>query len=299
MRIIIIGDLHITEKTIPELKEILEEIFQYKADKIIQLGDFYDNNRPTPKELEFGTEVINRMKKLYKDVTILSGTGKHDILNAVSIVEYLQHFEVNVPGIIYETEIDGLKCLFGHFMTNKSLLEYGTSSFIVTELEKKYDLVILGHQHLLQKISDKIYHLGSVLYQHFNEVNDKYKQIAIIENGKLNLITLKNPIPMIEIITGECQNYVEKQLEKISSKTKVRIVYPNFVLFKKDINNFTKWKKKYYEFKIKLDFQNTQLITSEKENKNLQVLVNEWVKKIEDKEVREELEAEFKEEGLL
>ncbi len=296
MKIIIIGDLHIAEKSIPELKGILGEIFQYKADRIIQLGDFYDSNRPTPKELEFGTEIINQMKKRYKDVTILSGTGKHDFLNNASVVDYLQHFGVRTPGITYEIEIDGLKCFFGHFMTNKSLLEYGSHSFTVTDLEAKYDLVILGHQHTFQKISDKIYHLGSILYQHFNELKD-IKQFAIIEDGQLYLNLLKTPIPMVEVIIDSPKQI--KVLDNILPKNKVRLVFPNFELFKKSINNFAEWKNKFNEFKVKLDFKNTQLMTAKKENKNLQVIVNEWVRKIEDKEVREELETEFKEEGLL
>jgi len=49
---IIIGDTHITEKSIPELTETFKEIFGYKADRCYQLGDFFDSNKPNPSELK-------------------------------------------------------------------------------------------------------------------------------------------------------------------------------------------------------------------------------------------------------
>ena len=57
MRTLIIGDIHIEENSIEEISSIFEkDIFVIKADKIIQLGDLFDKNRPSPKELKFTTK---------------------------------------------------------------------------------------------------------------------------------------------------------------------------------------------------------------------------------------------------
>ncbi|KKL12335.1 hypothetical protein LCGC14_2536810, partial [marine sediment metagenome] len=184
-KVIILGDLHIEEKAIEELKDIFQEIFSYKADAIIQLGDFYEKNKPSPLELDFGTSIAKQMVEKYKDVTILDGTGKHSVLNGEHATRYLQHLGIKTVGIEHKIEIDGLKLFFGHFMTNQSLLEYGTGKYGIKDL-KDYDYVLLGHQHDPQVLVEgKIFHLGSVRWQNFNEASDPYKQIAILENGVL------------------------------------------------------------------------------------------------------------------
>lgn len=295
MRIIFIGDLHIEESSIQEIKEILEEIFKYgKADGVIQLGDFFDSSRPTPKELEFGTWVISEFKKHYKNVIVLSGTGRHNWLNGVSVIEYLKHLNATPVGITYNTKIDGLNCLFGHFMTNQSKLEYGTAEYTIKQL-KKYDLVMLGHQHQPEKLTDKIYHIGSIRYQHWNEVSDKNKQFAILENGKLKLIPLKTPIPMIDV-------YFPDELSKIKKRSKVRLIIKSWEDYKNWVNDFSTWEKKFVEFKVKKDYgqPNLEIVKAlSKKSKSLQQFVAQWFKKIKDKEIVKLLEKKFKEEGLI
>ncbi|KKL03883.1 hypothetical protein LCGC14_2621680, partial [marine sediment metagenome] len=185
-KILIVGDTHITEKSISEINTIFEkDVFPIKADIIIQLGDFYEKNTPSPAELEFGTELIAKLKKRYKRVVVLSGTGRHDWKNQVSIVSYLKYLKVETPGITYTLEMDNKKIFFAHWMLKQSKLEYGSSRYGIKDL-KEYDFVFLGHQHSPQVLlKDKIFHLGSVRWQNFNEASDPYKQIAILENGVL------------------------------------------------------------------------------------------------------------------
>lgn len=292
-----IGDLHIEEKAIEELECISQEIFSYKANSVIQLGDFYEKCRPSPLELDFGTSIAKQMKKNYKDVTILDGTGKHSVLNGESVTRYLQHLGIKTVGTECDLTIDKQKIKFGHFMTNQSLLEYGTSKYGIKDL-KDYDYVLLGHQHSPQVlVENKMFHLGSVRFVHFNEVDDPYKQIAILENGVLTFIPLKSPTPMIDLVA--CDFYLEDQLPKINPKTKVRVIIPSFSIFKNSLETIKKYKNKFVEFKVKLDFEKN-LVTANnevtKEKTNLDEIVLGEIRKITDKDVRELLETQFKEE---
>lgn len=296
MKILFIGDLHIEEKAIPELMEIFDEIFSYKADMVIQLGDFYQSNKPTPQELEFGTHITSFLKDKYKKVIILSGTGKHDILHGESVVKYLRHLGITIVGQEYELKINDKKILLGHFMTNKSILEYGSHKYTIAQL-KKYDLVMLGHQHNPQDITDKIFHLGSVRYQNFNELHDQYKRIAVWEDGKLTFIPLKSPTPMIEICPAEgAEEYdLTDKLEKLEPNTKVRIRLCSFTSFKNSLDILKKYKGRFAEFKLKLDFEKNLVKSSTpaKKKDNLKEIILAEIKKISDREVRELLQSQF------
>lgn len=293
MKILTIGDSHITEKSIPELQDIFAEIFSYGADKIIHLGDFYHRNKPTPAELEFGTYIVSEMKKRYKEVVILAGNGSHEILNGRNVVEYFKYLDIQVSlgDYIFENK------LWGHFMLHESKLEYGTGKCGIKDL-KDYDLVLLGHQHSPQKLTEKIFHLSSVRFQNFNELSDPYKQIAILEDNNLTLIPLKSPIPMIEIVPveGNENEDLTNRLENTSNRTKVRIKLASFNAFKNTVDVIKKYKSKFEEFKIKLDFERN-LVKANKpinSNNNLEKLIIEEIKNIKDNDVRNLLEEQFK-----
>lgn len=298
-KIIIIGDLHIEEKAIEELKDIFQEIFSYKADAIIQLGDFYEKNKPSPLELDFGTFIAKQMKEKYKDVTILDGTGKHSILNGEHATRYLQHLGIRTVGIEHKLEVDGLKLFLGHLMLHESKLMYGIGRYGVKDLND-YDYVLLAHQHSPQVLVEgKMFHIGSVRFQNFNEASDPYKQIAILENGVLTFIPLKSPTPMIDLVTGDNPHYLEDYLPKVEAKSKVRVVISSFSIFKNSLETIKKYKNKFVEFKVKLDFNKsltTNKVEAKKENNNLDEIMLEEIKKIRDRDVRELLEAQFKEE---
>jgi len=278
MKILIFGDTHIREENIEELKLIFNEILSINADKVIHLGDYYDRNRPTPKELYFGTKIAKRFYNKYKDVTIISGNGQHDILNNYSIIQYLENIGINtIKGdYIYNN------MLFGHFMLNESKLEYGSGRCGIKDL-KKYHKVFLGHQHEFEELKrNTIYHIGSVRFCNFNEVNDSYKRIAILENNNIKFIKLKSPYKMLDITNIEKLNDLDKN-------TKVRLIYSNYNNFKSDINNIPKYKSKFANFKLKLSFDNTlntsNIKISNKKKKLIDIL-NEGINKINDNEVK-------------
>lgn len=291
MRTLIIGDSHIDDKYIPELEEIFEEIMSIDADAVIHLGDLYNNNRPTPKELDFGTAVAQSLKEKYGDVTILSGNGRHESLHNYHIVSYLHVLGIKLPGMSLRREIDGLNCFFGHYMTNESYREYGNPDITVKEL-KKYDIVLLGHQHSPQD-EKYFHHLGSILYQNFNEVDDPYKRVGIIENGKLNFIQLKTPIPMVDVNSLDA-------LEDLKPNVKARLVFGSFAQFKREIGDVKRYKNKFVDFQTKFDFEtnvtkNETLETGKVEKKPLQELIFNEIENIEDIDVKQLLKTQFEE----
>jgi len=280
---LIFADPHIEEKAIPELHDIFEEIIKHEADELIMLGDYYDKKHPSSQEILFGTEWAYKFKKKYKTVIFL--VGNHDKTREISAIEYLKYFDIN----IVESYKDEDNNFYGHFMTNKSRFEYGTHEKTVTQL-KKYSKVFLGHQHNYQRINKNIYHLGSIRYINFNEATDDEKFIALLDKD-LELIALQTPIKMADITS------LTELDKKDYDGYKIRLVISSFDQFKREINQVSEYKKKYPEFKVKLNFNATEekQTTKSTKAKKLQDIINEGLKQIKDKEVREMLENQFKE----
>lgn len=291
MRTLVIGDTHKDDPYLDELRIIYDEILSIKADRVVHLGDYYNHNKPTPATLAFGTEIATKLFNKYGDFTLLAGNGRHNWMNGHSVTEYLTYLGVKCVGMEHEEIIDGIKVLYGHHMTNESYKEYGSHFYTVSELNEKYDLVLLGHQHICQDLSPKIFHLGSVFYQSFAEVQDQYKRVAIIENGKWQFIPLKSPIPMIDV-------HDPAELNNIDSKTKVRLLISDFGTFKKCVNDLGQWKEKFREFKYELRYESTFAKADPKEitEKYKKVsIIDEIVRQVKDTAVRDLLIAQFKE----
>lgn len=281
MRTLIIADLHITEDSISEIDNIFtKDILSIQADRVIQLGDFYDRNRPSPAELKYGTSLVDSLVKKYKDVTILAGNGSHEFLNNTAVVEYLNNLGVK---IIKEDHVVIDDIFYGHFMLYESDLQYGSGKCGIKDLEK-YKYAFLGHQHNIQKLSNTIYHLGSIRYVNWNEVTDDFKQVAIIEDDKLEFIPLKKPIKMNDVHSIE-------ELQDVEFDSKVRLVINSFEQFKKEINLLSNYKKKFIEFKVKLNFEKDLEVSKEvKSNKKLEDIIEAGIAQIKDKEVRKLLQ---------
>jgi DNA repair exonuclease SbcCD nuclease subunit len=277
MKTLLVGDIHITESNINEIDNIFtKDIFSLNADRIILLGDLFDKNRPTPYELKYGTHLIRRLVEKYIDVTILAGNGSHEFLNNVAIIEYLKDLDAK---IITDDHFILDNIYYGHFMLYESRLAYGSGKCGIKDL-KQYKWVFLGHQHNPQKLSDTIFHLGSIRYCNFNEVTDTFKQVAIVDGNKIEFIPLKSPIKMIDVKSLE-------ELPNIDANSKVRLVISSFAQFKKEINEISKYKDKFIEFKVKMNFEKDLQVAKEiKSNKKLEEILEEGINRIEDEDVK-------------
>ena len=287
MKILIVGDLHINERSIQEIEEIFDkDILPIEADKFIQVGDWFDKNLPSPAELKFSSELVLKIKQHYKEITILSGTGEHDILRNTSAIEHLASLGVNtIKGdLIYNN------LLFGHWMLNESKLAFGTGKCGKKDVAQ-YKYVFLGHQHSPEYIPENIFHVGSIRYVSFNEVNDK-KRVILLEDDKISpYLTLNHCIPMLDVTDMS-------QLAQIDARTKVRVIFNSFEDYKKNASYVNKIGKKFFLFKIKMNFESNKLdISSKKLDTTISKssIIKDYIAKIGDVEVRKLLEDQFKE----
>ena len=290
---LLIGDLHIEDSAIEELQSIFEnDIFKIKVDSIIQLGDLFDKNRPTPKELKFATELIHKLTTLYKNVTLLAGNGSHEFKDGIGIIEYLKELSEKIK-IITKDHFTENNIYYGHHMLNESKLEYGTGKIGLKDL-KKYKFAFLGHQHNPQDFNKNVFHVGSLRYVHFNEVEDEFKRVALLEDDKVKFIELKSSIPMVDVHSIEEIN--KRGLNNYDILPKVRLIISSFEQFKKEINEIEYYKNKFSDFKLKLDFKkiNENPEVAKKESKKLEQILNEGIEKVKDKEVRELLKESLK-----
>lgn len=288
MRVLVIGDTHIDDPYLDELRPVFGEIMSHEADAVIHLGDYYNFSKPSPASLSFGTEMAGKLMDKYGDFTLLAGNGRHNWMNGHSVIDYLSYLGVKCVGMEHECVIDGKKALFGHHMTYASKLEYGSAHYGLEDL-KKYDIVLLGHQHIPQD-EQYFHHLGSVFYQHFNESKDPFKRIAVIENGKAGFIRLKTPIPMLDVTDAA-------QLPDINPRTKVRLIIQDFETFKRHVNDLGAWKAKFTEFRYELRYQRTSAQASGSSGKTKQKalsIIDEINRQVKQPEVRDLLIAQFK-----
>ena len=176
-------------------------------------------------------------------------------------------------------------------MVNESNLAFGTGKCGIKDLDKYYK-VFLGHQHQPQTLKEgRIWHLGSVRYCSFAEVKDQNKQIAILDGDKVEFIPLKAPIPMYKAKKVE-------NLAQIPKKTKVCLEVASFKELKENIGIINQAKEKFVEFKYELKFVNRNIKGTNEpvKAKKLNEILQQGIKEIKDKEVRELLEQEL--EGL-
>ena len=287
--ILTFGDPHIDEKSIDELSITFDEIVKKYGGKdytMIMLGDFYDKKRPTPLEILFGTKYTSIFKEKFKEVIFLR--GNHDKTEKISSTDYLKYLGIKV---VDDYVFD--KMFFGHGMTNHSMMEYGTAVYKVKELEEKYKLSVLGHLHMFQRVTSKIFHPGSVRFCGFNEVEYPTKYVGIIKNRKIEFKKLDSVIPMKDVESID-------ELKKIDKRTKVRIIFNDWEQYKNEINHLRKLIKFIEPIKIKLDFKILAKKTKKVEKTyKLNKLLQKCLKEITDSEVKELVKEQFKKEKLL
>lgn len=287
MKRLIFSDPHLDESSLPELSKVFSEIIKYPADELIMVGDYFNKANPSAMEILVGTELACRLLGTYKKVTFVE--GNHDCSREISAIRYLGYFGIN----IVKDYIDSDNNYYGHFMVEESKKEYGTARCKISDL-KQYNQVWLGHDHGLQELAKKRFHIGSCRYVNYAEVSDKGKFIALVENDDIQFIPLKSVIPMKDAHTID-------ELANIDPETKVRMIISSFDQFKNEINEINQYRKKFEEFKIKMDFKPEPVKADHKPvvKKSLSSTITEWLTKVEDKDVLYLLTKEFKAGGLI
>jgi len=242
--------MHISEKSIPEIQEILQEIYYQKPlsfSSINFLGDIFDKKKPNPIEIDFVTKFLYDMQK---NCLVTICTGNHDdSSNIISALNYTQHFGIKSVRHHGTVQIGEKTLYLGHHFVDKSDKYFKDDRFKVDELSAKYDLCFTGHDHKFKQYAPNFFNLGSILRVNFGEVEygiPKYAEICP-ETLERTILDIKSAIPMIEV------DSIKKAL-KIDSHTKLRLVFRSFEEYIKNVNKLPELHKKFHTFKVKHDY---------------------------------------------
>jgi len=292
------GDLHIEGDSLEEIAEIIAEIIylgkKYNCSHCFQLGDLCDKIRLYPKELFELVRNIIKLRDSFSFVGILE--GNHDKESTeISIISFLDLIGVKICEDETMLDTNFGKFLLGHWFLEESNDAFGTHQrYSLAELKKKYtyDYCFLGHQHDFQRIDPTTVHLGSSRYVNFGEHPEIKKPVFIINQDGIQFIELKSVTPIYNVSSIA-------ELEKLPAKSKVRYIFKSFINQLNETKAIEKYRDRFVSFKTKLDFTNKTLINTSQEpitKKNQNQIIENWLKQVQDSEVRAILEEEFKKE---
>jgi len=247
--------------------------------------------------------------KLRCPVIILAAKSHESISETENIIN---HFNLLNTSITVCSEYQDENRLYvGHFVLNESKLNYGTKR---SKREfSNFRTVILGHQHDFQFIPPNIYQIGSIRYIDFGEDENIPKKVAICQNykeknEKWQFLTLNSPIPMKNIELGQNDqkptildpiqgdskqengkesgilgvksglNEVLAQLDNLPIKTKVRVIFKDYNLYREFLPYYQKYEDKFVLFKDKKEFiLNLEIASTKKENISLKESLNKFL----------------------
>jgi len=290
--ILFLGDLHVDFNSIKECEDIANEIaFSGKADILIQLGDICDKNKLSSHELDSLTSMVNNWTKVFKEVHILE--GNHDKLDKnYSIIMYLKHLGIHIhdDDILFETNLGKIRC--GHYFIDKSYSSFGHFRMTLAEFKQDYQYGFLGHQHDYQRLEDNFHHLGSSRFVSFGEkkINESAsKKYSVIDSKGLQFFNLNSTIPMYDVSSLD-------ELTNLPKMAKVRYVFNSFEQLKNDLDTVNNEKNLYYLLQKKLNFSNVNLKEIKTEETKTKDIIRQFLKDIDDPDVKRLLTEEFKKE---
>lgn len=183
--------------------------------------------------------------------------------------------------------------LFGHWMVSDSKFAYGTAAYKTEDLSK-YTACFLGHQHTPQVIKPNIFHLGSIRYVSFGEFGEP-KGFAILDGTAPEPLyrEIKHCIPMHEINLSHAKESGYSIFDTMPIQSKVRVVIDSWELYKETADLLNKVGKKFFEFKIKHEYESPKIEVSTKTVQKSNIIEN-YLENIQDKEVKVILKEQFK-----
>lgn len=213
MKILLITDTHLHSLNIDLVKNIFKECIDYckknNIDRIIHLGDFFETRASLTYEVIKGAiDIFKILQESKLQVDILAGNHDRPYTGKTS---YLSLFKAIAPNINFIEDIDAIQTSdFGlniylpnwdkvykekfeeaNFLSEikdcisnvKILFAHCQLEDIPAELQAKVDLILMGHIHDREQLTDKAWYIGSAYQQNFAE--DNYKGFTILNwDGK-------------------------------------------------------------------------------------------------------------------
>ena len=134
-------------------------------------------------------------------------------------------------------KVRGRKILFGHFQVKGAFLNHAkTSSGIPLEVLHGFDLVVLGHIHQPQALSDRIYYVGSPFQQDWGETGQK-KRVLVVDTERLKVTSIplegypeyrSVSLPVFKEITQQASEHRYRVILKSHAETEDFFNHPAF-----------------------------------------------------------------------
>ena len=229
MKFLVIGDLHLdagqhlsrtNSLHCQMLKTVLFDIIDKTSiliDKVIFLGDIWNNNKPAPQYIDIFTNLVDYIKlRLHCDIVIVSGNhdyaydgcitttiaklAKKDLItiepHQYSIIDNIAY--VAHGCLLNSIDLSAVNILFGHFSV--ASMSRTESNYIIKTGELfKYlssiKLSILGDIHKNQQIATNAYHVGTPYPIKLNDNNDHY--YGIVDTDAITWTTYQTIAPRI------------------------------------------------------------------------------------------------------
>ena len=225
MKILLLGDVHlgnypkfgqIDSSSLPirlqELKEALDQVLEVVVNNNIKhiefAGDFFHSDKAVSIEcLNVAKEFFNKLK--VNNVSFGATRGNHDLCNKVfsnsyqySLSPFLNQLNKDCPVNVYRLHYDldtiyedivGYDLVVAHKMpsNSKSPANYTFEEGVDwKELSQNNKMVVFGHNHHAQKLSENCYVLGSLTQLTFGDTHES--GVWIYEDGKISFVPIKS-----------------------------------------------------------------------------------------------------------
>lgn len=217
IKVLAVGDLHIKDSMLFEHKKMINAIVslckKLSPDLVVLLGDtLHKHEHIEMRSLCESIDLFNRLRKISKVVVLI---GNHDRENPDDFMTNIHPFSSIVgmdnPVIVPKTkmmDIEGISMCFvpyvppGRFEEALSVVDWKSSDVIFahqefrgcrmgsisSEIGDKWPasnpLVISGHIHLYQKLSDNLIYVGTPAQHTFGETAKKTVSLFTFSNEK-------------------------------------------------------------------------------------------------------------------
>jgi len=302
-----------------EINAIFDELLiikdRYCINKLIIPGDSFDKVSPTSKELDC---LSTFLKKINLPTTLLAANSHESTTQTESVIN---HFGILADTINVVKEYhDENKLFVGHFIMNQSSKNFGGT--VDSKTLKQYRYVILGHGHNYEMSKDNWCQLGSIRYIDFGE-DPKIKKVVGVcldyetDRPKWLWIPINSCYPMVNLIlqqnldlegskdtsnpklsisqaqdslkTGhfEALSDLVAYLDQLDPKTKVRVIFQDYGLWREFLPLSETYKNKFFKFVEKKDFiMSSNLVIAKQENITLK---DSLIKFLETNKIPEEI----------
>lgn len=213
--LLIIGDLHLTEKRERAINIAINSIYTYipkdsKFDYAILLGDIF-NKYPNEKERIMFANFLKELYNYTTTIITIKGTNSHDFSQGIYNLEDLLILNNNLQA---ETRFKLNNFLFVHEPIKGAKYDNGIEEKEGLNISIIKEKIIAGHYHQQQEKNNLII-CGSIYKTTFAQKDDTKRILILNSNNEIQTISIQSR-PMYEItLIGKKGKIICKELKEL------------------------------------------------------------------------------------